>query len=173
MNSEIIDGGSILKYHIDLPSEHINPEEQNHTVVCTARIIGKEAFSYSNVQIFNCRKKLIRIEEQAFAYCENLKYFLMRCTLPKENEFFNIEKEAFLNCSELRTVELSGGDKIIIKKDAFKGCISLRTVKIECETIILCENPFEECPEYLTFICHKNSKIERFAIEHGYRVIYE
>ncbi|MCF0241355.1 MAG: hypothetical protein HUK25_01885, partial [Treponema sp.] len=71
--------------------------------------------------------------------------------------------------------ELEFGDvKVYLStntKDAFKGCKSLRTVVVKCGKAMVFENPFESCPDYLTFVYPENSEIERFAFEHGYRVI--
>ena len=101
---------------------------------------------------------------------------------------FIIQKDAFKNCSKLETVilpkikkseskrkvskKLYETKKLIIEKDAFSGCESLRTVVALCEEIDFTENPFADCPDYLTFVCRKNSKIDRFARENDYRSVY-
>ena len=101
---------------------------------------------------------------------------------------FTVQKDAFKNCSKLETVilpeikktefkrkgskKVDEAKKLIIEKDAFSGCESLRTVVALCDEIDFTENPFTDCPDYLTFVCRKNSKIDRFARENDYRSIY-
>lgn len=175
MDSEIIEEKKLI-YHIDLPNEKMGEDTKNGNSV---NIINKKSFSNSNLEEYKC-ERLERIEKQAFANCKLLKYFIeeenenknKNDTSPKNNSLI-IDEESFLNCSELRTVVFSDGEKLIIGKDVFKGCYSLRTVKADFMNAYICGNPFEDCPEYLTFVCKKNSDIERFAIEHGYEVVYE
>lgn len=136
--------------------------------------------------------ELKTIEKSAFENCEELYYFfcgkvdfgsdlkLTDCSIKHisqtENfaENFTIQSNAFKNCSELTTVILptiSNPSKLIIEKDAFSGCENLRTVVAICDEIDFTENPFEDCPSGLTFICRKDSQIARFARENGYRSI--
>ena len=82
-----------------------------------------------------------------------------------------IETLAFANCENLHTVILPYYQSLKIEKDAFSGCTSLRTVLTFAETFSFTENPFRECPKTLVFICSKNSFIEQFARENGYRSI--
>ncbi len=175
MNNEIRKDEKIV-YYIELPTEkEINTDKKENQV----KVIGTNSFSNSNIEEYKC-KGVEKIGKQAFADCESLKFFIEEeieentdSTFDLETTTLIIEEESFLNCSELRTVIFSCGKKIIIKKDAFKGCSSLRTVKLDFMDAYICGNPFEDCPEFLTFICKIDSDIERFAIEHGYRVVYE
>ena len=84
---------------------------------------------------------------------------------------FTIETLAFANCENLHTVILPYYQSLKIEKDAFSGCTSLRTVITFAETFSFTENPFRECPKTLVFICSKDSFIEQFARENGYRSI--
>ena len=92
--------------------------------------------------------------------------------LKGNEENFTIEKDAFKNCSKLETVILPECKTLIIEKDAFSGCESLRTVVACCDNIDFTDNPFADCSEDLTFVCNKNSKVERFAREHNFRSIW-
>ena len=82
-----------------------------------------------------------------------------------------IETLAFANCENLHTVILPYYQSLKIEKDAFSGCTSLRTVITFAETFSFTENPFRECPKTLVFVCSKDSFIEQFARENGYRSI--
>lgn len=91
-----------------------------------------------------------------------------------------IQHGAFKNCSKLQTVvfpllkDLDGNsvdNKIIIEKDAFEGCNSLRVVVALSSKLKITENPFEDCPNDLVFICNSNSEVAQFARENGYRYI--
>ena len=92
---------------------------------------------------------------------------------------FIIETSAFTKCKNLHTVILPDCKKLVIEKDAFDGCSSLRTVVCFAEEIDFTGNPFESCPETLTFVGNKEenkdenktSELERFARENGYRFI--
>ena len=84
---------------------------------------------------------------------------------------FVIESLAFSNCKNLHTIILPDCDKLVIEKDAFANCSSLRTlVCCKCK-VDFTGNPFEDCPETLTFICEKDSELERFARENGFRSV--
>lgn len=88
-----------------------------------------------------------------------------------EKKSLTIETLAFANCENLHTVILPYYQSLKIEKDAFSGCTSLRTVLTFAETFSFTENPFRECPKTLVFICSKDSFIEQFARENGYRSI--
>lgn len=178
VHNEIIKDGR-LEYYIDLPNVNDNKIKK---IDIQRGIIGESSFSNSNVEEVDV-KNLKKIEPRAFSDCESLIYFLSSdnnkpdSTSPmsdgEDDMKLTIEEESFINCSELKTVIFSAGEKIIIEKDVFKGCSSLRTVKADFKNAYICGNPFEDCPEFLTFICKEDSDIERFAIRHGYRVVYE
>ena len=90
--------------------------------------------------------------------------------IKKEN--FIIQTSAFSGCKKLHTVVFPKCSKLTIEKSAFANCSSLRTVVAFVDEISFTENPFEECPKELIFVCSKDSEIERFARENGYGIIY-
>lgn len=84
---------------------------------------------------------------------------------------FNVQTNAFSGCENLHTIVFPKCSKLVIEKSAFENCSSLRTVVAFVDEISFTENPFEECPKELTFVCSKDSEIERFARENGYRFV--
>ena len=150
--------------------------------------IGKEAFKDCvDLDVFYC-------EKDAFLK-ETAKKDIYVINHEKKNDGgqnkeekkiisnFTIESLAFSNCKNLHTVVLPERQTLVIEKDAFDGCSSLRTVVCFAEEIDFTENPFESCPETLTFVGkreenkeenkkkNKTSELERFARENGYRFI--
>lgn len=85
---------------------------------------------------------------------------------------FTVQTSAFVNCENLHTVVFPKCGTLKIEKKAFSGCESLRTVVAFSENIDFTENPFEGCPRELVFVCSKDSAVERFARENGYRSVY-
>ena len=85
---------------------------------------------------------------------------------------FNVQTNAFSGCENLHTVVFPKCSKLTIEKSAFENCSSLRTVVAFVDEISFTENPFEDCLKELTFVCSKDSEIERFARENGYGIIY-
>ncbi len=144
--------------------------------------IGKEAFkNCEDLEAFSCGKDLV-FEEKNGNYIKK--------TEPEEpeekaeetpnsqkqpdntkNNVFVIESHAFEKCKNLHTVILPDCDELVIEKDAFSGCSSLRTLVCLMDEINFTGNPFEDCPENLTFVGKKGSALERFARENGYRYI--
>lgn len=89
----------------------------------------------------------------------------------KPESEFTVQTSAFENCESLHTVIFPKCGTLKIEKNAFSGCGSLRTVVCLSDSIDFTENPFEDCPKELVFVCSKNSAAERFARENGYRYI--
>lgn len=85
---------------------------------------------------------------------------------------FVVQSFAFSDCENLHTIVFPKCSKLIIEKSAFENCSSLRTVVAFTDKISFTENPFEDCSKELTFVCSKDSEIERFARENGYGIIY-
>ena len=151
--------------------------------------IGERAFHAPwNVKRVFFDENLAKIKKEAFKDADELEVFccaekgeenflkgLKLNKLPKGKEF-SVETLAFSGCVNLHTVifpVISSDSKIIIEKDAFSACESLRTVVLVSEEkskIEFTENPFADCPEYLTFVCKKGSAVEKFARENGYRI---
>lgn len=171
-----------LKYFVSIKDEKVN--------FSGIKRIKNEAFRDSNIgeSVF-FDKELETIEDGAFKNCEDLKLF--SCIEEKtennsetkepyiegikifqsNSDIFEIQSSAFEGCSRLDTVIFPKCKKLVIEKDAFSGCESLRTVVALCDDIEFTENPFEDCPDYLTFICFKDSRVEKFARENDYRSI--
>lgn len=172
----------------------------NEYLIKDVSVISENGFyndsSINRVFVENC---LIKVEKQAFAYCENLEVFccvsnqissgndwLTGLSIPTLTQDFVIETLAFEGCHNLHTVILpeiitqnTKAEKeteeekktLVIEKSAFKGCESLRTVVALADNISFTENPFEDCPSELTFVCKEGSGVARFARENGYRSI--
>ena len=93
---------------------------------------------------------------------------------------FTIQTNAFKGCSQLTTLILPklegepkpGKPELIIENDAFLCCKSLRTVVATCDHATFTGNPFSSCPAHLTFVCKKNSEVERFALKNSYRIVH-
>lgn len=129
--------------------------------------IKKEAFEdCSELEVFCCGE-----------VCNNNDSTIAGLKLNKKDvKSFKIETKAFSGCTQLHTVVLPECDKLIIEKDAFKDCKELRTVVCLCNKISFTENPFEDCLESLVFVGEKDEKqecsdLERFARENGYRYV--
>lgn len=171
--------GNIIEYFICQFEENESISFSNETE------IGEKTFAYSSVSTINIKSLLTKIKKSAFEECSNLSNFvcgeiekdknsngIQGICLSETDSNFTLQKDAFKNCSELETVIFPKCSKLVIEKNAFSGCELLRTVVALCDDIEFTENPFECCPEYLTFICFKDSGVEKFARENGYRSIY-
>lgn len=137
------------------------------------KCINKSAFEDSESLKFFCCGKAPESKAPESKDSENEIYNLKEVTVSLNSDSFTIQTLAFSGCKNLQTVILPSCKTLTIEKDAFLGCESLRTFVCECDKISFTENPFEECPENLTFIVKQNSKLERFARENGYRFINE
>lgn len=176
-------------------------ENQNEEYSCfpeDIKIISSNAFQNSKVKIIKLGKNIETIEKSAFEDCSELElvYYednqnnegkqgernnndnlnsIENIELTEKDKTLTIQANAFKNCTKLTTVIFPKiKEKIIIEKNAFVGCESLRTVVLITDDnakICFTENPFEDCPEYLTFICRKKSDIAKFARENEFRSI--
>ena len=134
------------------------------------------------------------IKKEAFKDCEELEVFCCEEESDEEtnqikgvkiagsgSENFIIETLAFSKCKNLHTVILPNCKELVIEKDAFSGCSSLRTVVCFSKSVVITGNPFEDCPETLTFVGgkipenkpgeDKSGGLEKFARENGYRYV--
>lgn len=93
-------------------------------------------------------------------------------TADEQKKNFAVEAFSFSGCENLNTVVFPKCSKITIEKFAFENCSSLRTIVVLAEEISFTDNPFEDCPSDLVFICNKDSTVERFARENGYGIVY-
>lgn len=89
--------------------------------------------------------KTLSVQYQAFKECAKLHTVVFPEI--KKGATIRIEKESFLNCYELRSVILIGNGTFEISEDAFSGCDTKK----------------------LVFVCTKDSIVEQFARENGYR----
>lgn len=126
--------------------------------------VKKDAFKNCELlEIFCCCSSNIKNDE--------LKDTLCNINVAEIDKDFTVETAAFSCCAKLHTVIFPKCKRLVIEKSAFEGCSALRTVVAICDKISFTENPFADCPETLVFICGKNSEVERFARENGYRYI--
>lgn len=151
------------------------------------QIVSSSAFKDSKIINVQFEDKVININQSAFENCSELENLIIGKNIEenknsiKEGEIrlsnfvieevnadFTIQKDAFKNSLKLKTIILPKCERLVIEKNAFSGCETLRTVIALCKEIDFTENPFIDCSENLTFICYKNSEIERFARENGF-----
>lgn len=129
--------------------------------------IKKEAFEdCSELEVFCCGE-LCNNNDDKDSKIKGLKF-------NQKVKSFKIETKAFSGCTQLHTVVLPKCDELIIEKDAFKDCKELRTVVCSCNKISFTENPFEDCLESLVFVentDNEDSDLKRFARENGYRYV--
>ncbi len=128
------------------------------------KTVKKSAFeNCEDLELFACKKNEKNKKQQDNIFIKEI------LTDIKDN--FIIEAFAFKRCKNLKTVILPKCKKLVIEKAAFEDCSSLRTVVCSAEEILFTGNPFEDCPESLVFVCSKDSAIERFVRENGYRCV--
>lgn len=159
-------------------------------------IVDKNAFILdSNMKAIKFNEKLNQIKESAFEECRELKIVILgdnpvleetsywpfeaiiiadKSSARKEEEkkenTLTIQSKAFYNCSKLLTVILPDNKNVIIEKDAFMGCTSLRTVVFGSGKAEIHDQSFIGCNN-VSFVCPKDSDAERFAREHGIKII--
>ena len=168
------------------------PENNEKETVCIDGsfndVISKNAFSNSNIRFVHIKNKLYCIFQSTFENCECLEVVLFEesddssenkestppeikgIKLKSVSGDFTVQTNAFKNCCSLNTVIFPNCDTLTIEKNAFSDCEALRTVVAFADNIDFTENPFADCPEYLTFVCKKGSAVEKFARENGYRI---
>lgn len=138
--------------------------------------IGKEAFkNCEDLEVFSCGKDSVFEEKNgnSIKKAEPDETANSQKLLDDKNrkDVFIIESHAFEKCKNLHTIILRDCDEFVIEKDAFSGCSSLRSFFCLTNEIDFTGNPFEDCPETLTFVAKKGSALERFARENGYRYV--
>ena len=163
--------------------------EENDCINFTESVICESSFSYKkDVQNVCCESNLRELKKNSFKCCGDVRNFvcgkigavktentkLKGVDLFSSINDFIIETSSFYQCENLETVilpEILDDKKLIIEKDAFMGCTNLRTFFCICDKISFTGNPFESCPDYLTFIGKSGSELERFARENNYRFV--
>lgn len=170
-------GGHLEYFICKLPDD-------DKTVSVGNNVIAREAFKNASGVECVSLEKCGTVEEYAFEDCGELKIVAWRKSNGEDKAEnikgikivnvtgLTIQHAAFKNCSKLQTVILpSATDKITIEKEAFAGCEDLRTVvfygtwqiDISDDAFIGCQN--------VTFLCEKGSTVERYAREHGFRIV--
>lgn len=133
--------------------------------------IEKNAFKDNiNLEVFSCYN-IEKFKESDNANLE-LNDIIADKTADEQNKNFTVEAFSFSGCEKLNTVVFPNCSKITIEKFVFENCSSLRTIVVLAEEISFTDNPFEDCPSDLVFICNKDSTVERFARENGYGIVY-
>lgn len=177
-----------LKYFItglDVPKDNdYNTKSCGEYLFQDINTIDEKAFFLANdVKKIFFDENLMSIKKEAFKNCSSLEIFCcgsdgdynnlrgIKISELAENVNFSIETSAFVGCENLNTVILPKCHVLKIEKNAFSCCTSLRTVVALSDEIKFTENPFEDCPKELVFICTEGSAVEQFARENGYRSV--
>lgn len=190
MNAVYVKENNELKYFIMGINSEINDDEYNINDIDT---VNKFSFRYPwNVKRIFFDGALKKIETESFKGADELEVFccgkfskgqntvienlninesIKGVRDKNESDEFIVQSYAFSGCENLHTVIFPISRKLIIEKSSFENCSSLRTVVIFAKEISITGNPFENSPEELTFICYKDSEVERFARENGYRYV--
>ena len=124
-------------------------------------IIGAEAFSQMNITSVVIPASVVRIDNNAFEYCEMLTTVTLnsglkeigeeafcRCSMLTEINIpasvTKIEKSAFIGCFNLKSVDIGAGVSEIADK-AFSGCRSIAEIKIPGNVKKIGSAAFEYC----------------------------
>lgn len=183
-------GGHLEYFICKLPDD-------DKTVSVENNVIAREAFKNASGVECVSLEKCEAVEEYAFEDCGELKIVEWRKSKKESKEKSNgadkaasikgieiakvtkltIQHAAFKNCSKLQTVILPNATeenttgKITIEKEAFAGCGDLRTVVFnKAKEIDISDDAFIGC-QNVTFLCEKSSTVERYAREHGFRIV--
>lgn len=196
MNAIYIKENNALKYF--LFAMNTNKENNEECYFSDIETIKSDAFkNEKNLEHIYFNEKLQKIEKNAFKdnislevfSCCNIEKFkesnnenleltdiitdkIADKTAGKKKKNFTVEAFSFSGCENLNTVVFPNCSKITIEKFAFENCSSLRTIVVLAEEISFTDNPFEDCPSDLVFICNQDSTVERFARENGYGIVY-
>ena len=198
MKAVYVKENNTMKHFIFGINEKNNGIDSEEYQFNSIEIVGNKAFQNPwNIKRLFFDEKLMIIEKDAFKDCSELEVFCcgkiseseadaimnlevnklgIRKNSTNENDEvktdFIVQTLAFSGCENLHTIVFPECSKLIIEKYAFKNCSSLRTVITFADEIFFTENPFDDCPKELTFICkNDNTQIARFARENGYGVI--
>ena len=164
-------------------------DETDFVVFDSITAISESAFANSDVENIQLKGKFSSIGKSAFENCDKLKTVIFGELVEKDKQAasplknvklasavadnLTIQTNAFKGCSSLTTLILPQiNGTLTIEKDAFSGCEKLRSVVADCGNADFTGNPFSGCPARLTFVCKKNSKVDRFARENDYRSVY-
>ena len=92
--------------------------------VCNSGIIGKYAFSYSNIRTIIIDEGVTSIHEHAFSGCSKLENVVI------SNSVLDIGESVFHSCYNLTSISIGNG-LTFIPGSTFKECTSLKDVRIE------------------------------------------
>lgn len=164
------------------------PDDDEKSVHVKNSVVARESFKNADIIENVFFDKCNLIEESAFESCKELKNVIWKSENCNENKSvikgitipsfvsgvsnLRLQHKAFKNCSKLHSVILpSLNGRLTIEKEAFAGCTELRTV-VFCGScsIDMEEDSFLGCSK-LTFVCHTGSPCEKFAREHGFRIV--
>lgn len=117
----------------------------------------------TNMKKINFSKSLSAISEGACKDCSMLEGFQLGSNVVA------IEKEAFAGCTSLSAAVMRSKVQRI-ESGAFRNCSALRSVKIPSGVTWIADDAFEGCPNAV-FYCEMGSYGQRYALEHGRKVI--
>ena len=129
------------------------PETFNNAS-CKVACILKGGFRYSPFEEINLPKTVIEMQEESFAYCQNLKKFIIPYQITQ------IQPSTFLDCVKLARVYYSdetgakklNNDKIeIIGNHAFDSCRSLQTFVCPSFCTLFEQSCFQRCSSLRKF----------------------
>ncbi len=137
------------------PSELILPNTVSYnTIDYTVRAIAKHGFRYCDFTSIKIPKTVELIEEEAFAYCQNLESFSFPYLVDK------ISPSTFLDCRNLSNITYRDSeDKIAFSNDkiksigdhAFDSCVSLREFYSPKSLVYYGESCFKNCRSLVNY----------------------
>lgn len=140
-------------------------------------VIGEKTFyNDSTLQRLILPKTLTLIEQSASENSTDLQIVEIEASEEIKKSSLYIQYRAFKNCTKLHTVILTTQEEsdrrhVNIEAEAFSGCYNLRTIQITGDCNIS-DSAFDGCDnDKLCFVCKKNSSVEKYAREHGYRYV--
>ena len=106
------------------------PDHVTHVLIAKAlKFVRKRAFAgHPNIQEVICHDGVLKIEQEAFNYCPQLR----RVIMPGVKE---VDQDAFNNCTALASIEC--GKLETIEGWAFLGCQSLSSIDLPSIKIVL------------------------------------
>ena len=124
-------------FNIEFASENANPikktrylyhENQKITELAVPEgvvTVNKYSMMFSTIEKIEFEKSVCKIDDYAFAYCENLKEIAFK----QYTSLVSIGSRAFYNCTNLETVDLSNAPILSeIQSDAFSWCDNIKRV---------------------------------------------
>lgn len=113
---------------------------ENVTFPSTLKTIGKEAFCFSKLKELHLQEGIVKIEEDAFSACTNLKSVILPDSLTE------LGNSVFSNCSNLTEVRLPA-NLMVIPFQTFARCSNLESIVIPDGVQKIEFYAFAECPK--------------------------